>query len=232
MVHALTFDTYGTVVDWRSSVLDELAAVGRQHRLTADWPAFLAEWKACYRPGMDKVNSGEWPWTTVDEIYRRALETLLDRHGIVLTGEEVDHLSHVWWRLRPWPDSVAGLSWLKRRYVITPLSNASFAGMVHLARFARLPWDCVITAENARCYKPRPEAYRTAIRLLGLTPGEVMMVAAHNYDLASARAEGMRTAFVARPTEYGPGQTTDLGPEQDWDVVAKDIEDLARILGA
>jgi 2-haloacid dehalogenase len=231
-VKALTFDTYGTVVDWRSSVLDELATVGRRHRLTVDWPAFLSEWKACYRPGMDKVNSGEWPWTTVDEIYRRALVSLLDRHAIALSEEELDDLSHVWWRLRPWPDSVAGLTWLKQRYVITPLSNASFAGMVHLARFARLPWDCVITAENARCYKPRPEAYRTAIRLLGLAPDDVMMVAAHNYDLAAARAEGMRTAFVPRPTEYGPGQTTDLGPERDWDVVAKDLEDLARILNA
>jgi 2-haloacid dehalogenase len=231
-VKALTFDTYGTVVDWRSSVLDELAAVGRRHRLTVDWHAFLSEWKACYRPGMDKVNSGEWPWTSVDEIYHRALVSLLDRHAIALSEEELDHLSHAWWRLRPWPDSVAGLTRLKQRYVITPLSNASFAGMVHLARFARLPWDCVITAENARCYKPRPEAYRTAIRLLGLAPGDVMMVAAHNYDLAAAQAEGMRTAFVPRPTEYGPGQTTDLGPEQDWDVVAKDLEDLARILDA
>jgi 2-haloacid dehalogenase len=232
VVKALTFDTYGTVVDWRGSVLDELAAVGRRHRLTADWPAFLTEWKACYRPGMEKVNSGEWPWTTVDEIYRRALLALLARHRIALSPEEVDHLSHVWWRLRPWPDAVAGLTRLKAGYVITPLSNASFAGMVHLARFAGLPWDCVITAENARCYKPRPEAYRTAISLLALAPGDVMMVAAHNYDLAAARAEGMRTAFVPRPTEYGPGQTTDLAPEQNWDVVAKDIDDLARLLGA
>ena len=103
--------------------------------------------------------------------------------------------------------------------------------MVHLARFAGLPWDCIITAENARCYKPRAEVYRTAIELLGLDPGAVMMVAAHNYDLRAARASGMRTAFIPRPTEHGPGQTTDLAPEDHWDVVAKDLEDLARALG-
>ena len=232
-VKALTFDTYGTVVDWRSSVLDELSALAARHRLRLDADAFLAEWKACYRPSMDRVNRGEWPWTTIDTIYRRALDQLLDVHGLtVLPAADVDHLARVWWRLRPWPDAVAGLARLRRRFVITPLSNASFAGMVHLARFARLPWDCVITAENARCYKPRPEVYRTAIELLGLAPGEVMMVAAHNYDLAAARAEGMRTAFLPRPTEYGPGQTTDLRPESDWDVIAKDIEDLATALGA
>lgn len=232
-VKALTFDTYGTLVDWRSSVLDELAALVERHRLAIDREAFLADWKSYYRPGMDSVNRGEWPWTTIDEIYRRGLDQVLTAHRVTgLPGEAIDHLSRVWWRLRPWPDSVSGLTRLKRRYVISPLSNASFAGMVHLARSAGLPWDCVITAENARCYKPRPEVYRTAIELLGLRPAEVMMVAAHNYDLAAARAAGMRTAFVPRPTEYGPGQTTDLRAESDWDVVAKDVEDLARILDA
>ena len=231
-IKALTFDTYGTVVDWRTSALEELHALAVRHRLNLDPDAFLAEWKACYRPSMDRVNRGESPWTTVDTIYRRALDQLLDVHGLTaVPPAEVDHLARVWWRLRPWPDAVAGLTRLKRRFVITPLSNASFAGMVHLAKFAGLPWDCVITAENARCYKPRPEVYRTAIELLGLAPGEVMMVAAHNYDLAAARAEGMRTAFLPRPTEYGPGQTTDLRPESDWDVVAEDIEDLAQALG-
>lgn len=231
-IKALTFDTYGTVVDWRTSVLEELRALAACHRLNLDPDAFLAEWKACYRPSMDRVNRGEWPWTTVDMIYRRALDQLLAVHGLTaVPAADVDHLARVWWRLRPWPDAVAGLTRLKRRFVITPLSNASFAGMVHLAKFAGLPWDCVITAENARCYKPRPEVYRIALELLGLAPGEVMMVAAHNYDLAAARAEGMRTAFLPRPTEYGPGQTTDLRPESDWDVVAKDIEDLAQALG-
>jgi 2-haloacid dehalogenase len=232
-VTALTFDTFGTLVDWRGSILDALRAFGAAKGLQVDWERFLAEWKAAYRPGMDKVNSGEWPWTTVETIYRRRLEELLPAYGVTGVSEaELVHLTRVWWRLRPWPDVVPGLTRLKRKYVIAPLSNASFAGMVHLARYAGLPWDCVITAENARRYKPRPEVYRTAMALLGLTPGEVMMVAAHNYDLRAARALGMPTAFISRPTEYGPGQTADLAPEEDWDVVAADVEDLARALGA
>lgn len=220
-------------MDWRGSVLAELRAFGAARGLALDWERFLADWRGCYRPGMDRVNSGEWPWTTVDTIYRRGLEALLAAHAIGGLGEaEVARLTRAWWRLAPWPDAVPGLTRLRATHVIAPLSNASFAGMVHLARFARLPWDCVITAENARCYKPRAEAYRTAIELLGLAPDEVMMVAAHNYDLRAAQAVGMKTAFVPRPTEHGPGQTTDLAPEGDWDVVAGDLEDLARRLGA
>lgn len=231
-VRALTFDTYGTVVDWRTSVLDELRALGAARGLTVDWEAFLAEWKGCYREGMDRVNRGDWPWTSVEEIYGRRLRELLHEHGVTgLTDAEVEHLVRVWWRLRPWPDAVRGLRRLRWRYLVSPLSNASFTGMVHLAKFAGLPWDCVLTAENAGCYKPRPEVYQTAVRLLGLRPDEVMMVAAHNYDLRAAQAAGMRTAFLPRPTEHGPGQTTDLGPEGDWDIVARDLEDLAAALG-
>jgi 2-haloacid dehalogenase len=231
-IRALTCDTYGTLVDWRGSILDELQALGRSRGIARDWEAFLDEWKSAYRPGMDKVNRGEWPWTTIDVIYRRRLDEVLRAHAITGLGEvDLEHLNRVWWRLRPWPDTVAGLTRLRRRYVISPLSNASFAGMVHLARFAGLPWDCVLTAENARRYKPAPEVYLTAIELLGLAPGEVMMVAAHNYDLAAARSHGMRTAFIPRPAEYGPGQTSDLAPESDWDVVARDMEDLASSLG-
>jgi len=231
-LRALTCDTYGTLVDWRGSILDELRAFGKKRGFDRDWEAFLTDWKSCYRTGMDKVNAGEWPWTTIDAIYRRRLDEVLRAYDIAGLGEqERDQLNQVWWRLRPWPDSVAGLTRLRRRYIITPLSNASFAGMVHLARSAALPWDCIITAENARRYKPAPEVYGTAIGLLGLRPGEVMMVAAHNYDLAAARSHGMRTAFVPRPTEYGATQTTDLVPESDWDVVATDMEDLARTVG-
>ena len=232
-IRALTCDTYGTLVDWRGSILDELQALGRSRGIARDWEAFLDEWKSAYRPGMDKVNRGEWPWTTIDVIYRRRLDEALRAHAIGGLGEvDLEHLNRVWWRLRPWPDTVAGLTRLRRLYVISPLSNASFAGMVHLARFAGLPWDCVLTAENARRYKPALEVYLTAIELLGLAPSEVMMVAAHNYDLAAARSHGMRTAFIPRPAEYGPGQTSDLTPESDWDVVARDMEDLADSLGA
>src|SRR5678815_1985165 len=141
-IRALTCDTYGTLVDWRGSILDELQALGRSRGIACDWEAFLDDWKSAYRPGMDKVNRGEWPWTTIDVIYRRRLDEALRAHAIGGLGEvDLEHLNRVWWRLRPWPDTVAGLTRLRRRYVISPLSNASFAGMVHLARFAGLPWD-------------------------------------------------------------------------------------------
>lgn len=230
-VRALVFDTFGTVVDWRGSILDELAAFGRERRLTVDWAAFLDAWKRCYRPGMDKVNSGDWPWTNVDVIYRRALDGLLAEHGVTgLAEPEIDHLNRVWTRLRPWPDSVPGLVRLKTRFIISPLSNGNFSWLVEMAKRSGLPWDCVLTAENAKRYKPAPEVYRMAIELLGPRPEQVMLVAAHNYDLAAARSHGMRTAFVPRLTEYGPGQTTDLTAEGDWDVVAADLSDLARQL--
>jgi len=232
MTRALLFDTYGTVVDWRGSVLRELQIMARGKGLGLDCARFLDEWKAAYRPGMDQVNRGELPWTTIDTIYHRRLQELLVRYGITsLAADEVDALARVWWRLEPWPDALAGLRRLKGRYLLSPLSNASFIGMVELARSAGLPWDCIITAENARCYKPRPEVYRTAISLLGLAPQDIMMVAAHNYDLAAARREGLATAFVPRPLEYGPGQKTDLVAEDAWDVVATDFEDLADRLG-
>ena len=230
IVEAWLFDTYGTLVDWRASVRDELAAFGRMRGLARDWDAFLGEWKACYRPGMEAVNRGEAPWTTIEAIYRRRLVELLHAGAITASAEEIEHLTRVWWRLRPWPDTVAGLRRLKARYVISPLSNASFAGMVNLAKFASLPWDCVITAEHARRYKPHPDVYRTALALLGLDAHEVMMVAAHNYDLAAAQALGLRTAFVPRPLEYGPGQRTDLVAEGKWDVVVDSVEELAAAL--
>jgi len=231
-VQALVFDTYGTVVDWRGSLLAELAAFGATRGLDVDWAVFLTDWYAGYRSGMDRVNANEWPWTTVEALYRRRLEEIAARHGLVGLGDaDLTRITQLWWRLRPWPDAVPGLQRLRARYILSPLSNGSIAGMVHLARFAGLPWDLVLTAENARRYKPRPEVYRTAVRLLGLRPVEVMLVAAHNYDLAAARACGLTTAFVPRPTELGPGQTTDLVAEADWNVVASDFLDLAQKLG-
>jgi len=229
-LHALLFDTYGTVVDWRGGVLAALRAPGRARGVEPDWEAFLVDWNT--RPVLDRVNRGELPWMTMEEIHRQALESALARHGITMTEPEVHDLVHVRWHLAPWPDSVPGLTRLKQRYVISPLSNASFIGMVRLAKSAGLPWDCILTAENARYYKPRPEAYRTAVSLLGLRADQVMLVAAHNYDLRAAQGEGLRTAFVPRRTEYGPNQTTDLGPEGAWDVVAEDFLDLANRLGA
>jgi 2-haloacid dehalogenase len=230
-VEALIFDTYGTVVDWRTSVLGALRALGRARRLAIDWEVFLALWDT--RPILDRVNSGELQWMTMEDAHRLALQTPLARYGVTgLTAAEIDQLVRARWQLPPWPDSVPGLIRLKQRYVISPLSNASFIGMVRLAKFAGLPWDCIITAENARRYKPHPDAYHTAVSLLGLRPEQVMLVAAHNYDLRAAQSHGLRTGFVPRPIEYGPGQTTDLAPEGEWSIVAKDFLDLAGKLGA
>ena len=230
-VAALLFDTYGTVVDWRTPVLAALVELGRARGLSVAWEAVLADWDP--RPIQDRVNAGALPWMTMEQIHRRAATEALARHGVTdLSTEELDRLVYARWALSPWPDSVPGLTRLKKRYVISPLSNASFAGMVRLAKFAGLPWDCIITAENARRYKPAPEVYHLAVGLLGLPAAQVMLVAAHNYDLRAARGEGLRTAFVPRPTEHGPGQTTDLAPAEAWDVVARDFVDLADTLGA
>jgi len=225
-VQALVFDTYGTVVDWRGGVLEVARGLRGVQGLAVDWDAFLVDWDT--RPILDLINTGQMPWMTMEAVHRHALGLSLARFGMAgLTDGEIDQLVTARWRLRPWPDSVPGLTRLKARYVISPLSNASFVGMVKLAKFAGLPWDCVITAENARFYKPHPDVYRTAASLLGLRPEQVLMVAAHNYDLRAAQEQGLLTAFVPRPTEHGPGQTTDLTPEGQWTIVAADFVDLA-----
>lgn len=232
-VRYLTFDVFGTVVDWRTSVVAEVERTARVHGATLDAPAFVDAWKSCYRPGMDAVNRGDAPWTNVDVIYRRKLDELLEAHGLGHLDERTrDELNRAWTRLAPWPDAVAGLERLKRRYVLSTLSNGNFVWLVEMAKHAALPWDCVLTAENARCYKPEPAVYRMAVELFGGDASRIMMVAAHNYDLHHARSHGMRTAFVARPSEHGPGQTADLAPEEDWDVVAGDFVALAERLGA
>lgn len=230
-VKAMTFDVFGTVVDWRSSIIEQFRAFGREKKISVDWEAFVDNWKSCYRPGMDAVRAGELPWTNVDGLYRRKLEALLVEYGIHgLSEEEKIFLNCAWHRCNPWPDAVPGLMRLKEKYVLSTLSNGDVACLVNMARHGGLPWDCVLCAEIFRHYKPDAEVYLGAIKLLGWKPGEVMMVAAHNYDLRVARSHGMRTAFLPRPSEYGPGQTSDLQPEEDWDVVVADLEELAEAM--
>jgi 2-haloacid dehalogenase len=233
-VKALVFDTWGTVVDWRTSMLQELRDLGQRKTLAIDEEKFLADWSAAYKPGMRKVNQGEWPWTPVSQIYRRALNDLLATYGMngKLNEAEINHLNRAWTRTSPWADSVRGLTRLKQRYVLSTLSNGDFSWLVDIAKFGGLPFDCIITAENARRYKPDPAPYLTAVQLLGRSTGEVMLVAAHNYDLRAARGLGIHTAFICRPTEFGPRQTTDLQAEENWDVVARDMEELADQMGA
>ena len=227
-VRALTFDVFGTVVDWRSSVVREGEALGRAKGLAVDWPAFADAWRDGYAPAMARVRRGELPWTTIDTLHRMILDELLPRFGVTgLNQAEIDHFNRVWHRLQPWPDSIGGLARLRARYVVATLSNGKVALLVNMAKHAGLPWDCILSAELARRYKPAPEVYRTAAELLGLAPQQVMMVAAHGQDLAAARAVGFRTVYVPRPLEYGPGQTEKPDGALAADLVVEDFHALA-----
>jgi len=232
-IKALTFDTFGTVVDWRTSIINDLSEYGSKQNLNTDWVAFVDEWKTAYKPGMDKVRKGEWPWTTIDCIYRKALDQLAPRYGLDQLDEAaLHHINRVWHRLLPWPDVVAGLTRLKKRYLISTLSNGDVDMLANMAKHGGLAWDTVLCGQVFRHFKPDPEIYLGAIELLGCQPHEVMMVAAHNDDLKHARSHGMRTGFVLRPTEYGPAQKTNLKTAEQWDVIANDFGELAAALGA
>ena len=232
-IKALTFDTFGTVVDWRTSIINDLSAYGRKHGLNVDWTAFVDEWKNAYKPGMDKVRKGVWPWTTIDGIYRRSLDELAPRFGLDrLDPDALHHINRAWHRLLPWPDAVAGLTRLKKKFLISTLSNGDVDMLANMAKLGGLPWDVILCGQVFRHFKPDPEVYLGAIEMLGCQPHEVMMVAAHNDDLKHARSHGMRTAFVLRPTEYGPQQQTNLKAAEAWNVVASDFGELASALGA
>ncbi len=231
-VKALCFDVFGTVVDWRGSVIRDGTALGKRKGIDADWAAFADAWRAGYQPAMTPVRDGVRDYVLLDVLHREILDTLLPRFGLDgLDEEEIAHLNRVWHRLDGWPDTPEGMARLRRGFLLAALSNGHVALIVNMARHAGIVWDAPLGAEPARQYKPQPEVYDTTIAMLGLTPGETMMVAAHNDDLHAARARGMRTAFVLRPTEYGPAQATDLAPDSDWDVVASDFHELADRLG-
>ena len=228
---AILFDVFGTVVDWRSSLITEMDGFGQRRGIVADWPLLVDEWRAAYYPSMDPVRKGERTWTTLDALHRESLERVAANHGIgALRPEDLDELTDAWRRLRPWPDAQEGMQRLATRYILGPLSNANVALMVRLRKFARLPWDFVFGADLWQHYKPDPETYQGACRLLDLRPNQVMLVAAHNYDLRAARSLGLCTAFIPRVTEYGPRQTKDLEAEESWTVVASDLRDLATLL--
>lgn len=231
-IRALAFDVFGTVVDWRSSIIGELDEFGRRHGITRDWPAFADDWRAGYAPAMDRVRRGELPWTRIDDLHRMILAELLAREGISADDGEVDELNRAWHRLDPWPDSVAGLTRLKARFVITTLSNGNMSLLTNMAKRAGLPWDCVISAELFGHYKPDHEAYLGCADLLGIAPAELMLIAAHPSDLRAARDAGLRTALVFRPLEHGPARTPRQPPDGEFDISASDFDDLADQLGA
>ena len=233
-IRACLFDVFGTVVDWRTSVSRDLAGFAKQKGLSGiDWLEFAVEWRKLYQPSMEEVRSGRRAFTILDVLHRESLAKLIGRYGIKgLSEADIEHMNRAWHRLDPWRDAAKGLSRLKSKYIIAPCSNGNIALMVNLAKRAGLPWDCILGAETARAYKPTPEAYLRSCAQLGLAPACVMMVAAHNNDLKAAKAQGLKTAFVARPKEHGPGQTTDLAPDPACvDVSAADFVELAAKLG-
>lgn len=227
-VEALTFDVFGTVVDWRGSILRAGAVWEQRYGVTCDWAALADAWRAGYQPAMARVRSGEWPWQTIDALHRRILDDLLPRFGLNGLDEAArDHLNRVWHRLEPWPDARGGLERLRGRYLVATLSNGNMSLLANMAKHADLRWDMILSAELARHYKPDPEVYLTAAELLGLAPAQVLMVAAHTHDLQAAQACGLRTAYVHRPHEYGPGRAVPSRPDVPVDIVATDFDDLA-----
>jgi 2-haloacid dehalogenase len=232
-VKVLVFDTFGTVVDWRSVVIEEGTQLGKTKGLNVDWPAFADEWRGAYGPSMNRVRTGDLPWTKLDLLHRMSLDTLLTKHKITtLTEAEKASFNRVWHRGRPWPDSVAGLTRLKTKFVIAPLSNGNIGLLTNMAKHGGLPWDCILGAELVRHYKPDPETYLSPVQFFDLTPPEVMMVAAHAGDLQSAQKLGLRTAFVHRPDENGKGKTPPPMPAAGaFDIIVHDFKELATTLG-
>lgn len=235
-VRALVFDVFGTVVDWRSGVAREAGSFLARHGVPHADPAEFADtWRRHYSPAMEEVRRGRRPFTRLDVLHRENLDKVLKELGIDpmrIPSADLDDLNLAWHRLDPWPDAIAGLKRLKKRYIIAPLSNGNIILLLNMAKRAGLPWDTILGAEVVRAYKPMPEAYLRTADILALHPEEVCLVAAHNGDLAAARRCGMRTAFAVRPTEHGPGQLTDLNPSEEWDVIADDLVDLAEKSGA
>ncbi len=222
---------FGTVVDWRGSVIREGEEMGRKKDLDVDWAAFADKWRGRYAPSMDRVRRGELPWTNLDALHRASLEELLEEFGVEgLTEEERDHLNKAWHRLDPWPDSVAGLARLKERYVISTFSNGNVSLLTNMAKRAGLPWDLILSAELVRHYKPDPETYLMPPNLLDLRPEQVMLVAAHPSDLRAAQTYGLRAAYVLRPLEWGPGGEAEE-PDPSFDLVVDDLIELAGKLG-
>jgi len=229
----LVFDTFGTVVDWRSSVIAEGEALGRTKGLKVDWPAFADAWRAGYGPSMNRVRKGELPWTKLDVLHRMVLDELLPKYGLSSLSEpEKANFNRVWHRLQPWPDSVNGLTRLRSRFVISPLSNGNLALLTNMAKHAKLPWDCILSTELVRHYKPDKETYLMPGEFFDLPPAQVMMVAAHPGDLQAAKALGLKTAYVHRPLEYGAGKAAAAPAAGTFDYQATDFLQLAQQLGA
>ncbi len=231
-IKAIVFDVFGTVVDWRTSIIREGRELGERKDINADWEAFADAWRGKYQPSMERVRKGERPWTKLDDLHRESLLELLKEFKIKgLDKNEIEDFNKAWHRLDPWPDTVEGLTRLKSKYVIATLSNGNVALLTNMAKRAGLPWDAILGAEPAQAYKPTPESYVRTADFLGLPTEQMMLCAAHNDDLMAARSHGYRTAFVRRPDEYGPNQKKDLKAEHDFNMVGETLVEIAEKLG-
>jgi len=225
----LAFDVFGTVVDWHGSILREIDAMD----LGVDGAAFALAWRAGYQPAMRRVMSGERGWTLLDDLHRLMLDEVLATFGVTHLGAaEKAHLNKVWHRLDPWPDAVPGLIRLKQRYIICSLSNGNIGLLTHMAKHGGLPWDCVLSAEVFKAYKPDPSVYLGVARVFDVPPAAVMLVAAHHDDLAAARACGLQSAYVERPAEFGADHLKNVSANPANTMHARNFIDLADQLGA
>ena len=231
-IKALVFDVFGTVVDWRTSIASEAKQCLSKKGYELDWVLFADSWRAKYQPAMEKVRTGGRGFVRLDILHMENLiEVLKDFDIKSVTETELNYLNRAWHRLLPWSDSVPGLLRLKKKFIIGTMSNGNVALMVNMAKNGGLPWDVILGAEPAQAYKPEPETYLTGVDWLNLKPSEVLMCAAHNADLVAAGAQGLKTAFIARPTEYGPNQKHDFEAEHDFDYISENMLDLADKLG-
>ena len=231
-VRILVFDTFGTVVDWRGSVIAEGERLAKAKGVNADWAAFADAWRGGYGPSMNRVRKGDLPWTKLDALHRMILDDLLVKYKIEgLTEDEKKHLNLVWHRLKPWPDAVQGLTRLKKKFVIAPLSNGNVSLLTDMAKQAGIPWDCILSTEIVKRYKPDRETYLMAPEFWDVEPSAVMMVAAHAGDLDAAKKLGLKTAYVHRPLEFGPARTPTQPPAGNYDFMARDFRELASQLG-
>jgi 2-haloacid dehalogenase len=232
-VRAVLFDTFGTVVDWRSGIAEAVRRFAQRHQIALQPTEFATDWRKRYQPAMAEVRSGRREFVSLDVLHRENLEASLKEIGVVpeaFPDDDLGALARSWRWLPPWPDSCDGISAIKQHVIVGPLSNGNTGLLVEMAKHAGLPWDVVLGSDISRAYKPDSSAYRTPAHLLGFDPGEVMLVAAHNSDLEAAQSSGLATGFVARPEEHGPDQTTDLAPSGPWDVSGSTLTDLATLL--
>lgn len=232
-VKAVLFDVFGTVVDWYGTMTHEISDLAQQQKIEIDTDAFVNAWRAAYRQGLADIRDGKAPKVSNQMVYRATLEKLLTQHGIEnLSADEKDHLSRIDQRFQPWPDSIAGLNRLKKKFIIGTLSNGTLVALTNMAKNTGLPWDVIFSADLLGTYKPAPETYLGAIKLLELEPEQVLLGAAHNYDLKAAASHGLKTGFVCRPLEHGPNGKNETKAEGDWDIVSNSIKELAEKLGA